>query len=69
MFPNRWKLSMERKEALNIIIRDEARRFALLLGFVQELRISNPCSRVHLATNRVPDIGDEPTKEHLATLY
>jgi hypothetical protein len=69
MCPNRWKLGRARKEALNIINGDEDGQFALLLDFGQELRRSNPGSRFHLTTNRVAGVGDEPAKEHLATLY
>jgi hypothetical protein len=69
MCPNRWKLSRARKEALNIINGDEDAQFSLLLDFGQELRKSNPGSKFFLTTNRVQGIGDEPAKEHLATLY
>jgi hypothetical protein len=69
MCPNRWKLSRARKQALNIINGDEDAQFSLLLDYGQELRRSNPGSRFHLTTNHVPGIGNEPAKEHLATLY
>jgi hypothetical protein len=69
MCPNRFKLGRARKEALNIIHGSEAEQFSLLWDYGQELRRSNPGSKIFLSTNKVKGPADLVPKEHLATLY
>jgi hypothetical protein len=69
MCPERWKLSRARKAALLEIHGDEESQFRLLMDYGQELRRSNPGSKLFLTTNSVNDPASPDYKEHLATMY
>jgi hypothetical protein len=69
MCPHRYKLGRARKAALTIIHGDEEEQFALLCDYGEELRRSNPGSKLFLTTNQIKEHTDPEPKEHLATLY